>query len=187
MLKPEFNTGYDAGIARSLNGSRTQFSLSVFDNSYKNIIDFSPSLFKLVNREDEFARGVDLDVCKQLRSVTVSGAVTYLDAGFHGTSERLDDVPRWSEEFDARMQLPRRFVLELETAWIGRRFDYQVPVPQITFVPRYSTTNIVFQKELGRAIRSEIRLENAWNSRYQEFVGFHSPGIYASAGIRYSR
>ena len=187
-LKAETSRGVDTGVARAFRSSGTEVSLAYFDNAYHNLIDFSPSVFRLVNRNEAFARGSDLDVSQQWGRVMLGGSVTYVDAGLEGTTERLRDVPRWTEEFHARAALARAWTVESSTVWVGRRFDYQVPVPQLDTVPRYTMTNLEATHTFARwnrRLEGYVRLENAFNSKFQEFVGFPNAGIYASAGCRY--
>jgi vitamin B12 transporter len=186
-LQPETSDGVDAGISRNFPTTRTHVAVSYFDSRYHHLIDFSPSIFKLVNRNTAFARGSDVELNQQVRSLSLGAAVTYVDAGLEATSERLRDVPRWSEELHARLVLPRQWTAQIQTEWVGRRFDYQVPVPQLATVPRYTTTNFEVTHRISERTSSFVRIENAFNSKYEEFVGFPSPGIYASAGITYSR
>ena len=186
-LKPETGRTYDTGISHAFLQSHLRTSLTYFDNSYNDLIDFSPTLFKLVNRSGAFARGSDLDAAAEFHNVRVGASVTYVDAGLIGTTDRLRDVPRWSEALHFRFILPREFITQVDTAWVGRRFDYQVPVPEIMTVPRYTLTTIVLEHKLNAHLAGHIRFENAFNSHYQEFVGFPSPGIYASAGVSYTQ
>ncbi len=186
-LKPETGRTYDAGVSHAFFHSHVRSSLTYFDNRYDNLTDFSPTLFKLVNRSSAFARGSDLDVLAEFRRIRVGGSVTYVDAGLIGTSDRLRDVPRWSEALHLRLVLPRQFVVRMDTTWVGRRFDYQVPVPEKMTVPRYTMSTIAVERKLSSRLVWHMRFENAFNSHYQEFVGFPSPGIYVSSGLSYTR
>jgi vitamin B12 transporter len=185
-LHPETGRTYDAGVSHTFSLGHTRAALTYFDNKYDNLIDFSPSLFKLVNRSSAYARGGDLDVSSAFHHVVAGGSVTYVDAGLIGTSDRLRDVPRWSEALHLRFILPRQFIVQADTVWVGRRFDYQVPVPEIATVPRYTLTAVRLEHRFSSRIAGHVRLENMLNSGYQESVGFPSPGIYTSAGLSYS-
>jgi vitamin B12 transporter len=177
----------DAGVSHDFASSKTHVAVSYFDNRYHDLIDFSPSMFKLVNRNAVFSRGSDLEFNQQVRNFFLGASVTYVDAGLEATSERLRDVPRWSEGLQARLLLPRQWAAQVQTVWVGRRFDYQVPVPQIATVPHCTITNLEFGHRISDSMSSFVGLENAFNSKFQEFVGFPSSGICASAGITYSR
>ena len=185
-LKPETGRTYDAGVSHTLSVGHTHAALTYFNNKYDKLIDFSPSLFKLVNRSSAYARGSDLDVSTEFLHIVAGGSVTYVDAGLIGTSDRLRDVPRWSEALHLRLILPRQVTVQADTVWVGRRFDYQVPVPDIATVPRYTLTSLRLEHRFSSRLTGHIRFENMFNSQYQEFVGFPSPGIYTSAGLSYA-
>jgi outer membrane receptor protein involved in Fe transport len=73
--------------------------------------------------------------------------------------------------------------------WIGAsfagRFDFQIPVPDITTVGGYSTTNLIVNYEINDSLSAHVRAENLLNSNFHEYVGFPNPGIYVRAGITY--
>jgi outer membrane cobalamin receptor len=183
-LRPEFSSGFDAGIEHHFHPAHLDASLSGFNTRYKDLIDFSPAVFRLVNRNLAYGRGVELEANEQWRHATFGGSVSYIDAGLESTTERLRDVPRWSEDIHLTTPLSSRLLMTWSTAWIGRRFDYQVPVPQLATVSRYTIGTATLDARARDNLRFTLRLENLFDSKYQEFVGFPSPGIYASAGIR---
>jgi iron complex outermembrane receptor protein/vitamin B12 transporter len=185
-LTPEFSTGFDAAIEHHFAPARLNVALTGFNNSYRDLIDFSPSLFRLVNREAAFGRGGELEANGAIHRVTVGGSASYLDAGLKGTSERLTDVPRWSEDLHLQAPLSSRMQLGLATVWVGRRYDYQVPVPQRNTVGAYSVTNMKLTYRLRENFEGHLGAENLFDRKYQEFVGFPSPGIYFSAGLAFT-
>jgi len=185
-LTPEFSTGFDAAIEHRFAPARLNVVLTGFNNSYRDLIDFSPTLFRLVNRNAGFGRGVELEANGAIRRVSVGGSASYLDAGLQGTSERLRDVPRWSEDLHLHAPLSARMALGLATVWVGRRFDYQVPVPQRNTVGAYSVTNLKLTCRLHENFDGHVGVENLFDRKYQEFVGFPSPGIYVGAGLSYT-
>ncbi|WP_263352910.1 TonB-dependent receptor plug domain-containing protein [Acidicapsa acidisoli] len=183
-LLPEFSTGFDAGIEHRFQPAHINVALSGFNTRYKGLIDFSPSVFRLVNRSAAFGRGVELEANAQWHRTTFGGSVSYIDAGLEDTTEQLRDVPRWSEDLHVTTPLSSRLLMTWSTVWVGRRFDYQVPVPQYDSVPRYTVSTATLDARLRNNLRMILRTENLFDSKYQEFVGFPSPGIYASAGLQ---
>jgi len=185
-LTPEFSTGFDAAIEHRFAPARLSVVLTGFNNSYRDLIDFSPALFRLVNRDAAFGRGGELEANGAIHRVTLGGSASYLDAGLEGTSERLRDVPRWSEDLHLHAPLSSRMQLGLATVWVGRRFDYQVPVPQRNTVGAYSVTNLKLTCRLRENFEGHVGVENLFDRKYQEFVGFPSPGSYVSAGLAFT-
>ncbi len=185
-LKPEYSTGFDAGIEHSFAPAKLHLALTGFNNGYRDLIDFDPTIFRLVNRSSGFGCGVELESSAAIERAEIGGSVSYVDAGLEGTTARLRDVPRWTE--DVHLWLPVSSALRagLTTVWVGRRFDYQVPVPQYGTVGAYSVTSVAVNYRIREGLEGHIRLENLFDRKYQEFVGFPSPGVYASGGLTYS-
>ncbi|RXH58271.1 Outer membrane vitamin B12 receptor BtuB [Granulicella sibirica] len=186
-LVPEFGTGFDAGVEREFAPAATKVSLTYFDNRYRDLVDFDPTVFRLVNDSHGYGRGLELEASAAVRRVRIGGEVSYLDAGLKETANRLRDVPRWSEQIRMSLPVTRAMGLDIATVWVGRRYDYQVPVPQYSTVGAYSITNAKLRWNLREGLEGTIRVENPFDRKYQEFVGFPSPGIYASAGLTYTR
>ena len=186
-LVPEFSTGFDAGVEHRFRIAAAKGSLTYFDNEYRDLVDFDPTVFKLVNRSQAYGRGVELEAGAAVRKVRVGGEVSYLDAGLKQRAGPLRDVPRWSEGMRVSMPLTSAVHLELSTVWVGRRYDYQVPVPRRNTVGAYSMTNAKLGWHVRDGLDATVRIENMFDRKYQEFVGFPSPGIYASAGMTYTR
>lgn len=184
-LTPEFATSWDAG-AEMRRGER-HVVLSVFSNQYRDLIDFSPALFKLVNRSTAFGRGVELEGGTKMRGMEIGGAVSYVDAGLRGTADRLRDVPRWTEDLHVTVPVGRSVEASVSTVWVGRRFDYQVPVPARKTVGAYSVTNLNVRYKVREGVEGFVRVENLFDRKYEEFVGFRSAGVYVSAGLTYRR
>jgi outer membrane receptor protein involved in Fe transport len=68
---------------------------------------------------------------------------------------------------------------------MGRRYDFQLPVPLITSVGGYSTTNLVVGYEGLPHASLFVRMNNVFNSRFHEYIGFPNPGIAVQAGVSY--
>ena len=185
-LTPEFGNGYDLGVEQQFSRAHAAASLTWFDENFRDLIDFSPAIFKLVNRRSAFSRGLELESHARLRTVDFGGGVSYVDAGLRQTTERLRDVPRWTENIYLHVPLQPGLQLATETVWVGRRFDYQVPVPQDATVAGYAITNLKLTYKLREQLDGYVRVENLFDDRYHEFVGFPSPGSYVSTGLTYT-
>ena len=68
---------------------------------------------------------------------------------------------------------------------MGKRFDFQLPVPEMGTVGGYSTSSVVFNYQLPYGLEAFGRVDNVLDSRYHEFIGFPHPGIYARSGVRF--
>lgn len=91
-LAPETSRSIDAGVEIPLR--RGQASVTVFDNRFRNLIDFDAAAFRLVNRARVGARGVEGAVSLGLGGGwSVAGALTYLSLD---SATPLRGRPEWS-------------------------------------------------------------------------------------------
>lgn len=185
-LRPEQNKAADAGIEQKFNRLQTRVSLTYFWNSFTNLIDFSATQFRLVNRENAHTQGAELGVITLPYSkLRLEGNVSYLDWKLFGTPEPLRDQPHWQGLLRADWTLSQKFRAELNTIWVARRFDFAVPAPLTDSVGGYSSTGITATYEISKQVSTYTRIDNVFDRRYHEFLGFPNPGIYARVGMRY--
>jgi outer membrane cobalamin receptor len=182
-LRPERTRGFDAGIEDiPLPALRAAtLSLTYFRNSFGDLIDFSPSLFQLVNRSEALTQGVETYVNVEVSPfASITGHAAHLDWRVAGTSEPLRDRPEWRGGVGLLIEPFAGASLRWDTIWVGRRFDFQIPVPALGEVGGYSTTDVAFTLGLG-PLDIFARAENLFDREYHEFIGFPDPGL----GLRF--
>ncbi len=185
-LRPEKSRGFDVGIEQPLANGKGQFSLTYYDNSFIDLIDFSPEQFRLVNRSRVTTRGVEAQGQGRLTdSLQVSGHLTYLDFEIEGSSETLRDRPGWLGGVRLDWSFHRRARLHVDNTWVGPRFDFQIPVPEQDRVGGYANTALAVSYNPARDLTLFARIDNLLDREFHHFVGFPDPGLYARFGLRY--
>jgi outer membrane cobalamin receptor len=58
-------------------------------------------------------------------------------------------------------------------------------VPEKDRTDDYFTTNVVFLQKFQKDWNVYVRVENLFDSDYEEFVGFPNPGRYFRFGVQY--
>ena len=140
----------------------------------------------MVNRDDVITQGIEFVTTYDITSRLQLGSnVSWLEWSLQGTTQPLRYLPHWQGGADLDWRINRRLHSRIETLVVGRRFDFQIPVPDITTVGGYSTTNLIVNYEITDALSAHVRAENLLNSNYHEYIGFPNPGIYVRAGITY--
>lgn len=184
-LLPEKVMGVDAGVQRSF-GEKLTLSAMYYYNHFTDLIDFSAELFKLVNRSSVRTQGVETSAAYAFaRHLQVSAWGTFLYWNMESSGEPLRDEPDWQAGLDVSLKFPKHVLVSGTTYWIGRRYDFQVPVAWIPSVGGYSTTNLVVAYDGLRRTSLFVRINNAFNSHYHEYIGFPNPGIAVQAGMSY--
>jgi vitamin B12 transporter len=186
LLKPERSRGFDLGFEQELYNSRLFMSLTYYHNSFRDLIDFSPEIFKLVNRSLVTTHGFEFETRYQpVKNVDVAGQMAYLNVNVEGSDEHLRDRPRWRGGIQLDWQFRPESHLQFHTIWVGSRFDFQLPIPERQKSDSYFTANLVFSQRIQRDWTVFLRIENLFDDKFQEFIGFPNPGRYARFGVNY--
>jgi vitamin B12 transporter len=185
-LVPEKSRGFDLSVSQQF-PSDASISITYFRQRYRNLIDFSPQEFRLVNRRLARSRGVEMEMrWRAVSRLLVSGHVRWVEATLEGTDEPLRDRPRWRGGVSLTWADPRT-TARLETVWVGERFDFQIPVPERRTVDGYTSTSLAALRRLPGGFAVFVRIDNLFDAEYQEFVGFPAPGRSARVGLNFDR
>ncbi len=185
-LKPEYSQSFDVGIEHNFLRPHVQVSTTYFHNSMTNLVDFDSDTFELVNRNNVLTQGIEFEAKYDITSKLVFGSnVSWLEWSLNDPTEVLRYVPHWQGGANLDWKVNRRLHARVEALVVGQRFDYQIPVPDITTVGGYTTTNLMVNYEIRDGLSAHLRAENLLNSNYHEYIGFPNPGIYVRAGITY--
>lgn len=186
QLKPETSDAADLGLEQRLGRRMGLLSANLFRSVYSDLIDFSPQLFRLVNRTSAEARGADFSWRLSFREgALVQVHATYSSAHLQNSAEALRDRPRWRTGAVLSLPLGSRTSVYAEGLWVASRFDFQLPVPQYDRAPSYFVANFGGRRKITDAVSAFARIDNFLNRQYQEYVGFPNPGIQVRAGFDY--
>lgn len=184
-LVPEKLTGLDVGVQRRFLEKLT-LSATYYYNHFSDLIDFSATQFKLVNRTSVRTQGLETSASYIFaRYLQINAWGTFLDWNVGMSNEPLRDQPDWQAGLNFDAKFPRHIVASTSTYWTGRRYDYQIPVPEISSTGGYSTTNLVVGYDGFRHTSLFVRANDVLNAHFHEYVGFPNPGIAVQAGVSY--
>jgi outer membrane cobalamin receptor len=184
-LLPEKVTGMDAGVQHRFSSFFT-LSGTYYNNLFSNLIDFSSTAFRLVNRTRVRTEGVETEALLSLANrIQVRAWGSSLNWNIESSSEPLRDEPDWQAGFSVDAKLPRQIRASTTTLWVGRRYDFQLPAPTIDSVGGYSATNLILGYNGFRRVELFARIDNLLNRRFHEYLGFPNPGISCQVGVTY--
>lgn len=183
-LAPERSRGFDIGWTQEIRAANLVVSLTTFRQRYRDLIDFSPQEFRLVNRRLARINGVEAEAgWRPHRNLDVAAFARWLDADLVGTDEVLRDRPRWRG--GASMQwLDGVTQGRVEIVWVDERFDFQIPVPQRDVADGYTIASLALSRRFDR-FTAFARIDNLLDADYEEFVGFPAPDRSVRVGFRY--
>lgn len=184
-LLPEKVTGLDAGLERRF-GRNFRLSGTYYYNRFTNLIDFSSTAFRLVNRSRVRTQGVETEASLSFpHGVQLKAWGSSLDWTIKSSTEPLRDEPNWQAGISVDARLLKTFHASTTTLWVGRRYDFQLPAPNIDSVGGYSTSNLILGYDGFRRIGLFARVDNVFDRKFHEYLGFPNPGISCRVGVTY--
>lgn len=184
-LRPERAISFDAGIEQAIDPIHTTISGTYFRNDFRDGVDFDPVSFHLINRSKAIVQGVEFGTDWAAGTKFRFGLdFTYLtwevEAG-----DPLRNVPHGNGGIHLDWKPSARFHARAETQWMGRRYDFETPVPNETSVGGYSNTNLAMDYDVTSLFGVYVRVDNLFDSHYHEFIGYPNPGASARAGVTF--
>jgi vitamin B12 transporter len=188
-LEPETSSGWDTGIEQSFWEERLVFGATYFSNEFEQMIDFDSVNWKYVNIGAARTSGLELSAVAHVGSAwTLSAGYTFTAAEDISSGEDLLRRAKHKANVSASCRFGKKADANLDMQYVGRRqdMDYSAwPAARVT-LDDYLLVNLALGYELNGRIRLFAAIRNLGNAKYEEVLGYGTPGITASAGINYS-
>jgi len=197
-LKPERSKGYEAGIrwdGKIFGAGVTAFSNRLSDEIV-SVFDPATFLSSTTNASGKSRRrGIEVKADVQpIAGLRISANYTYLDAQEQkvGGGVRLKEVQRPKHSANIVLDyISGPLTLGGSVAYVGKRgdtdFDIVDPVtfmsPRVT-LKSYALADARVAYALTRGLEAFVRVENAFDQKYQDVVGYATPGRTIYAGFR---
>ena len=157
-----------------------------FRTTYGNLIDFNPGpIPKLVNLSEVFVHGgeasatLNLGVRWALKAYA-SDTVTEDEA----TGSGLRDVPRWLAGGSVLWRPIAAMDVELRLAHVDSYIDNAVPTGDVR-LSGYQRCDVSVTDWFQSHANVYVGIENLFNRKYEEAVGFPAPGFFLRAGLQW--
>ena len=204
-LKPEETLTAEIGVNQPLFGNAVEFDLSFFQNKFKNIIAYSYATFENGTNYENISRAKSKGTEAVIRfypsgALTLSAAYSYVktevtdDGGLGSASfsrgEELVRIPEHSFSFDAGYSKDA-FNLNLSGNYVGGRDDVnwsefpstRVRNDSFLVVNAAASYELDAKKRFADKIRLFSRINNLFNTDYENVFGFSSPGFSMISGV----
>ena len=207
-LSPERAHAWEAGLEQQVADGRVQLTATFFDQRFRDLVQYTyvdPSAPNYFNVAAASARGLEVGVRGEAaRGVSLWGNSTALrtrvdDAGFQSgegatfvRGARLLRRAPLTIAAGARVQRLPRTTLDLSATRVGVRDDRDFSgFPAVPVELRaYTRVDLGGEYAVGtgdgfwRAATVMLRLENAFDARFQEVANFDAPGRVLLVGMR---
>lgn len=177
-LRPETSEAFDIGLDwRSSNG-RTEFGVTLFDQESENLIDFSFTA-GYENIEYVESQGVEVYGAHQLTdTLTVSANYAYIDAQDGDGNARVR-VPEHSGDV--------RLSFDPDGPFSGAvlvRYNGEEQNSATVTVDSWTRVDVTGSYDLNERVQLFGRIENLFDEEYQQILGYGTPDLSGSIGIR---
>ncbi|WP_084421772.1 TonB-dependent receptor plug domain-containing protein [Henriciella litoralis] len=177
-LKPETSEAFDIGVEwRSVDG-RAEAGITYFDQDTENQIDFSYTAgydnIALVE-----SKGVELFGGYVLNDwLSVNGNYTYIDAE-DGDGNELARLPQHSGNVSLAVDPEGPF-----SGAVLVRYNGDEANTNGTTLDGWTRVDLTGRYELNESVELYGRVENLFDEDYQQILGYGTPGLSGSVGLR---
>ncbi|MBN1672409.1 MAG: TonB-dependent receptor [Kiritimatiellae bacterium] len=184
-LVAEKSQSVDAGVSQPLIENRAAVSLTFFQSLVTDGVDFEEGPPpRLVNRAEIAAHGLELGFSAQpVSGLRCQASVTWAQTNIRGTDEELRNRPDLRGSLSMRWTPADPLELALKTVYVGDVLDSSVPTGDVELDP-YLRTDLAATWRAGEHWRLFVAVDNLFDAKYEEYVGFEAPGIAPRVGLR---
>ncbi|MGE5173130.1 MAG: TonB-dependent receptor plug domain-containing protein [Betaproteobacteria bacterium] len=181
-LKPEESEGWDIGVDKEIYKDRASFAISYFEQEYKNLIDTDPNTFTAANIRRAEIKGVETTVTlRPTEEIRIKAGHTYLDTKDKDTGTRLSRRPGNKFTLTSEYTTTKSSVM-IAYAFVGQRYDSIVQ----RNLSSYHLVGISGNYALSKWLALFARVDNVFNTKYEEAGSYGTPGFSVFGGIKIS-
>lgn len=187
-LKPESSHGYDVGFDQALAGGALTLGATYFRNIISNLITDNADFTSYANVGRARTDGVESFIAYQpLKTLTLRLDYTFTEAVDEILTEELLRRPKHKASLNVGWQATRRWSLHTTVLTVGDWIDgnRNFSIPRLT-APGYTTVDVATNFDINSKLAVFARIDNLFDRRYQNPVGFMHPGLGAYAGVKVS-
>ncbi len=185
-LRPERARGWDAGADYYFAHRRGTLSVTWFETDFTNLIASTPDFRSVENIQRARTRGAELSA-----QVTLPGVVelrtgyTYLEADNLTAGLRLLRRPHHRVSVDAWRAFDHGFSLGVGLGHTAQREDVDARTFRRVNAEDYAVVRLYGAYAMTKSMTVKVRIENAFDERYEEVSGYPTLGRGASVGVEW--
>lgn len=178
-LKPEESTSFEAGAVKFLLKDRVSLSVTYFSQDYDNLIQSDPRTYTAANIASASVKGIEAAVSwRASEGLDLNAGYTYLDTEDKDTGTELIRRPTHKVSAGAAYSF-KDISVRADFLYVGGRLDSSAG----TMLSPYALVNLNGSYRMGKAVSVFIRIENLFDTEYEEAHGFGTKGRSLYGGI----
>jgi vitamin B12 transporter len=182
-LLPETGKSIEAGADFFF--SRLVFGITLFHSSYANLIGFSPMTARFANIDKAEITGSEVNCAWGIfPALDWRIAYTYLHTQDIQYERALLRRPRHALT-TSLLYHNAKFTLASEMTYVGKRLDYDELLWSVAENASFSHYDFTLNVPLQKKVSVFCRISNAFNSHYEEVLGYPAPLRRVLLGFQY--
>ena len=186
-LKPETSLGWDVGFEQAVLARTLQFGATIYRNDIKNLIDANADFTSYANVGRARTQGVESFVWyRPLSAYSARLDYTYTEAFDEIANTELLRRPRHKATLRNTWQATPRLSLDATILYVGSWLDGNRDFTNLTPLqaPSYTTVNLAADFAVNRHLSIYGRINNLFDRKYENPIGFLQPSLGAYAGVK---
>ncbi len=192
-LKPEKSTGWDAGIEQYFWGKNITIGLNYFNNRYTDLFGFDNN-FKTINIDKAVTNGIEFYLrASLLKNINVNLNYTYTNAKDESPNsatygQELIRRPKNKIDFELNYNFLKNANALLQVTYVGKCYDTDFSTyPETRVILKsHTVVNLAASYHLTSMVEITGRIDNLFNTYYEEIFGYATPGLSGYAGIKFT-
>jgi vitamin B12 transporter len=186
-LKPESSVGYDLGFEQALLAKELRFGITYFHNHIRDLINDNSTFTTEVNIDRATTYGFENFIAyTPFARLLMRADYTYTLATDDITGEELLRRPKVKSSFASTWQASDALSFTAILVYVGPWMDDNRAATNLEPLTAggYATTNLAASYVLSRNLTLFARINNLFDRRYEDPLGFDHPGFGAFAGVK---
>lgn len=189
-LNPEESFGWDFGIEQYLLTQNLSIGTTFFYNKFSDMFGFDYVTFKTINIKQAVTKGLEVYLeAKPIDELSFKVNYTFTDA--RDTSPNSSDFdkkllrrPESKLGFYSSYSFIPKANINAEVIWVGVREDIDFSTYQRTELKGYVLINLAAHYDIFDFLRLNARVENLFDTEYEEVFGYRTAGLSVYGGIK---
>jgi vitamin B12 transporter len=189
LLKPERNKGWDAGFEQYLPDNRISFGITYFNNQFVDLFGYDNN-FKTINIDKAETYGMEIYSTAPISTnAKIKLNYTYTKATeLEGPDKGLPLLRRPNNKIDIIFfyNFGDRLDATAELMYLSKRDDedFSSAIPARVSLPAYGIVNLSASYVLFSSLDIYGRVDNLFNTDYEEIYGYGTAGLSGYLGFK---
>ena len=181
-LKPAKSVGGEVGLLMETTNKSHSLDVTYFSRNVKNFIDNNRTFTSVINLEGTTkVKGLEIAYNGKLTNdLTAYANYTYTQTK-NSKGLELSRRPKHTANTGVAYKITEKLGADVNVSYVGKRID---TYPQRTKMPSYTLANLGVNYQLTSNLNIYANLNNVFNKKYENVLGYGQDGRHVYVGLR---